>query len=648
MVVVLSYHLSYYIMRRSVAVLAVLLMLLVPIQLFADYSDCSSDEQVKLSAVISMGSPEGVAVTNFGDDDVDLKDYSLYDGEGTVVFESHILAAGATLYILSGEPDDRFGDVQYISDGNGCVFTEFKLNNSGDDIYLRKGDVTIDTFCYGSVKATDGWTGDAFEKLDSDMGAYRVSYEDTNTYDDWSTHKISVIHHMISEKGYKAEVEPFVFPDSRGHPVLRTLSETKYKLDISIYNLTHPAIVSILLGLIDDGVDVRILAEGEPVGGISKSAIKALVTLEDAGAEVKVIKFIDNYKRYDHLHSKYAVVDDDKVIITSENWAEGSFTSNRGWGVVVTSEDFAGFYRKVFEEDFWNDKDTVEVREVYPDTPTGSYKCKEKFNESPVTYTATVYPVLSPDNSWNSTKDMISSAEDYVYSEQLNITFSWTKGGDNPLQWMVQSDTDARLLINSSHDDKDNKSSNGAYAVIDKMDGNGVRVRTLENITVHNKGIVSDDLSWVGSVNWTVSSFRFNREAAVIIESQKVADYYKGYFLTDWSGNLSMVNVSVPNDINADEPFKLVMNVSDELEVSWDIDGDGVTDYDGSSVEITLPEGEHEITAYVDSEPVYTTVLTVKTDNDEGGFDTTYVIIGAVGAAVVIGAALILMRVRKS
>ena len=635
-------------MKRLFAVIAVLLMLMVPVAVFADSAESESEPLVRLSAVISMGSPEGVAITNFGDTSVNLADYSLYDGEGTVVFADRLLPFQSTLYILSGVPDDRFGDIECIYDGKGCTFSNFQLNNKGDDIYLKHGDAVIDVFCYGTVAATEGWSGDPFPALENDCGAFRVSSVDGDTYDDWSTHSLGIIQHLMVVDGFDAVVEPFVFPDSRGHPVMRALSEATESVDISIYLLSYPSVISIILGLIDRGVDVRILAEGEPVGGLNSTSVKALVTLSDAGADVKVTKSVDGKKLFTNLHSKYAVVDDEKVIITSENWVESSFTSNRGWGAVVTSEAFAGYYGTVFEEDFGNDVYTVDVRAAYPDSKTSSYRCKEDYSGTPVTYTATVYPVLSPDNSWNLTKDMITSAEGYIYAEQLNLTFSWTNGGDNPLQWMVSNTADARLLINSSHDDKDKRDPKGAYAAIDKMDGNGIRMRTLEGVTVHNKGMVADDLSWVGSVNWTQTSFNKNREAAVIIESVQVADFYKGFFLTDWGGDLAMVEVDYPSQIYANSPFVLDMNVSNDLDVQWDLDDDGIMDMSGSEITVTLPAGEHEVTAYVDGDPVFSTVLTVKDDDggSSGNDYTLYIVIGAIGAAAVCAVAFILIRRR--
>ncbi len=57
---------------------------------------------------------------------------------------------------------------------------------------------------------------------------------------------------------------------------------------------------------------------------------------------------------------------------------------------------------------------------------------------------------------------------------------------------------------------------------------------TVTTPYAYNKGIVSDDVAIVLSVNWTPNSFHNNIEGAVAIYSQDVADFFAETFLTDF------------------------------------------------------------------------------------------------------------------
>ena len=53
---------------------------------------------------------------------------------------------------------------------------------------------------------------------------------------------------------------------------------------------------------------------------------------------------------------------------------------------------------------------------------------------------------------------------------------------------------------------------------------------------IHNKGIlVDDDRVLVSSINWNQNSVMNNREAAVVVQSKDIHDYYETIFEKDWS-----------------------------------------------------------------------------------------------------------------
>ena len=62
-----------------------------------------------------------------------------------------------------------------------------------------------------------------------------------------------------------------------------------------------------------------------------------------------------------------------------------------------------------------------------------------------------------------------------------------------------------------------------------------VRYETSKSFGLaHNKGMVSDDRVWIGSMNWTDNSIDENRELSVIIDSEDITEFFLKRFLSDW------------------------------------------------------------------------------------------------------------------
>ncbi len=589
-------------MKRTFTALFIIILLLPTFT--ADVSDGSDYSLLRLSAVLPTGQFEGVAVTNYGNDDINLKDYFLSDGEGTVKFTEDIILKGSeTVFILKAEPESWACIENYVIHGEkGVTAKNFTLSDSGDDIMLMKGEVVIDTFVYGNVTATEGWNGDSFQKIAKKHFASRISIIDTDSAKDWSV-VIPGRSDFRMPEGFEAEVTPFVFPESKGIPLKNALYEAESTIDISVYLLTDSDVVSSLIHAMNGKVAVRILLEGSPAGGISATERTAMSTLKSWGADIRFISSEDGYKRYDYLHSKYAVIDGNKVIVTSENWTESSFTSNRGWGAVIESEGYAEYMESVFESDFSGTYDIVKFEDLYPKEKKGSYgkyiPSKTEFES----YNATVTPVLSPDFSYDAMRDFMQSAEIRLYSEQLEVEYEWIDGEDNPIQWMISSEADSRLLIDvtfDSDEDADEKDGYGIRDTLKEYDSVAVRTSLMDNM-LHNKGIIADDRVWIGSVNWSDTSLNGNREVAVIVDSKEIADLYAEYFITDWgteSADDVVIDVKITGNMTEGNTFMIDASQSfapESAVYEWDIDGDGYIDRSGKRIALNLSAGTYDI-----------------------------------------------------
>lgn len=594
---------------RIIPVLAVVSLLLV-IPIVSDESDadyCS----IRLGAVYPTESFEGFALTNYGYP-VDLKGYTVTDGEGTVSFTSSFtIYKYETVYFCKSEAPSWFEMDRVILYGQcGVTMKGFALADAGDDIYLMYDDEIIDSFVYGTVKGIKGgWDGEPFQKISKKHIALRTSTRDTDSSADWTCTIPG--RTKLGQAAYDAMVTPFSFPDDY-LPLFDALQDAEVSVDISVYLISHPKVVSCMIDSLDRGVDVRILIEGSPAGGITSQEVRALKTLECRGAEIRVMKQTDGYRAYSYIHNKYAVIDGTRTIITSENWQESSFSSNRGWGIVIQSAGFASYMKGVFEADFNRQNDVVDFDSMFPTAQKDVYERYQPVDIEMRSYKAAVQPVISPDFSYKSMRTFILSAKERVYSEQLEVDYSWLDMDDNPISWMksVSGRTDCRLLVDVTFDDRNDGDFTDGYGVIDYLSATAIQAKSPEFSGMsHNKGTIVDDKVWIGSINWSYTSFMDNREVAVIVESEDVSDYFTELFMKDW-GDLSgtkeggkedekdETNISIQNRGGT---FLLeITNPCDNFIYMWDLDGDGSFETEGSKVIREFADGIHEVFLSVD------------------------------------------------
>ncbi len=238
------------------------------------------------------------------------------------------------------------------------------------------------------------------------------------------------------------------------------------------------------------------LFEGSPLGVNTNTELRMMKALQNAGAEIHIINS-DTHARYSYVHAKYAVIDGTTTVVTSENWTEGNIGTggNRGWGAVIESEEFAGYYTKVFENDFSTMYgDVVTLDEAFPTIEPLELEYTEPGECVTVSYTAAVSPVFSPDNSYDSMRAFISSAEERLYVEQMDLASDLASStGDTPIAWMQQralQGTDTRFILDASTSDGGtNRQAVELLNVTTRIDSVAVDGREGFSL-IHNKGVI--------------------------------------------------------------------------------------------------------------------------------------------------------------
>ena len=490
---------------------------------------------------------DGVSVKNYGNTTVSLNGYSIVDKSGRDVSLSGSLAAGAFAVFVNSKVDDSW----FCADGRDvrtCSLGSTFLNNGGDNVYLKDSSGTIiDVVSYGSIETpTTGWVGPAADGSTADQAIKRVEPTDTNTRFDWIATSGEHTSNGFREVPQFDDciVEPFVFPDANGRPIFDAVMSADTSIHISIYMMTSDYMISLLANKASAGVDVKLLLENKPLG--YTHPLEKLTAIEHAGGKVSFIGFDSDHDRYSYVHNKYAIIDGEKVVVTSENWTGTNLSNagnkgNRGWGAVVTSSGYAAYMETYFSND-WNGSDVGSFTEKVGSVTAWSGKKSDTQIEDYVDslpYTKREFDgvslrmYMSPDNTLKALQYYMESAEDRIYTEQMDIGKDfYDLSNETPLRWMkaaADRGVDSRFLIKDTEAkdfvDTLNTSTNIKASM---MTNNGYS-------TMHNKGVIIDDCVWVSSVNWTMNAFQNNRECGLYIMDEGVTSFYLGEYMEDWN-----------------------------------------------------------------------------------------------------------------
>ena len=593
--------------------------------------------EVYYNSLRSYKPDQYVKIYNPGDSPVDVSWWRLSDKqsklnslEGTVVFPKGTVLGPKESLVVARKAEDHFTlnsaypDLEY--DGDTDIGIPNMLAIKGppvfvplrDEVFLIRSDGRLrDAVIYGlSGHFEHGWSGEPSPVVETGALLMRKrdisgdGYVDTNSSADF-THLRPFRPGQSSFGNWKFEVNgnitAFVSPDNSFDVMMSALSAAKRTVLVNIYQFHNPYLLDRLVNLSKDGVDVKVLIEGGPVGGVTDYQKYVSMMLNGSGADVRYL--ISNKAeglgaRYNYDHAKYVVIDNRTLILLSENFVTtgipiNSSYGNRGWGVVVEDAALAHYFSDVFFHDF-----NPRMRDSFPYTEnhTSYGKPPEDLDMSyyvrkgaymprfvPLTMKggSTITPVLSPDTSASgegSIISMMNDAKEYIKIEQLDCDIAWSRvnkeynwsdsenyylnfsDGGKHYNLYLKAAIDAarrgvrvRVLLDSAfvwewanrEDNSDTVHYINRIAATEGLDmeanlvalGGTSGRASLEKI--HNKGVIVDgEKVLVSSINWGATSVLKNREAGLIIENGEVAGYFEDVFDFDW--NLSVFNFVSP------------------------------------------------------------------------------------------------------
>jgi len=150
------------------------------------------------------------------------------------------------------------------------------------------------------------------------------------------------------------KVKPLLTPDDYRKPILDLIKSAKQRFFMQTQyihtiapaddkgNPTHMDLIKALVGLINAGVDVRLItSEFQDHMWVER--------LQDAGVDA-----VEHLRIQPHVHNKGMVVDSQTVVVSSQNWSPMGTGDNRDAGLIIFNTEAAQYFEKIFLHDWVN------------------------------------------------------------------------------------------------------------------------------------------------------------------------------------------------------------------------------------------------------------------------------------------------------
>jgi phosphatidylserine/phosphatidylglycerophosphate/cardiolipin synthase-like enzyme len=372
---------------------------------------------------------------------------------------------------------------------------------------------------------------------------------------------------------------------------LEAIQDAQSDLYLNIYEMNSTEIGDAIIKQVNAGLHVEILAEGQPVGGVSKAEKSIQDKIIAAMTSDRNRDQSDHYyvmtskasahakRRYRYDHAKYIIVDGQSVLLGSENYSETSHPKkpgNRGWETYVHGNaDLVKTFQQIFQTD--TDSSYGDIEDMTDDSnraalPAPLFAIGDALavpsapavgpaidlpNNATVDVSS-ISTIFSP-NSLSGLLDLINGARKTLKLEMMTFSPVWgSSGKESPLLEAVEAaakrGVNVEVLLNddtvfdngSSPDLLSSTSKNNNEKTVSVLnqaasdDGSPLEARianikAMEVDYIHNKGVLVDgNLVLVSSINWNENSITRNREAGVILSSTDINAHYSALFNRDW------------------------------------------------------------------------------------------------------------------
>ncbi len=215
------------------------------------------------------------------------------------------------------------------------------------------------------------------------------------------------------------------------------------------------------------------------------------------------------------MHNKFAIFDNQKVYTGSMNFSTTGFSGfNQNNVLIINSTQIAELYTKEFEQMYSGKFHSLKAKTV---------------NNKDLDINGTKYSVFfSPQDKQISRNivPLVKDAKEYIYIPAFLITH---KALSDALIEAYERGIDVRLIVDATN----TGTRNSTFKLL-RTKGVPVKVENYAG-KMHTKAMIIDNKYIVtGSANFSSSGENKNDENMLIIENQKLADFYRRFFLYIW------------------------------------------------------------------------------------------------------------------
>ncbi len=555
----------------------------------------------------ASASHEWIELYNNSTDSVTLTGWQIVSADGDRITLNGVIAGNG--YFLIQRNSSTFS--------SGAVADQtasFTLSNTGETLQLIDANAeVVDALAYGDSAALSGWVGPSLQPYTVTQTipaagqilmrrlspATGLPVADTDTAQDWFNHRddpadtrkpiypgwrVEQFFIPVSDSG---SLRLAIAPDNSYDFVMQTLAAATRSIDLASFTFEHARLGELLADKAAAGVVVRILLDGAPVGGLKDQTrwiCQRITNADPTGRSgcwfMRSVQADKINARYAFLHAKFAIVDETRLLIGSENFGPRGLPDDdksdgtagqRGAIVVTEAPGIIARARAIFEADINPAHPDIArwctVCAPYgpppagftPDYTSGGISYTVRFAPLDVTSSVSLTLLSSPESHLASMTGIIglinqAGAGDEILVEQLDEPHYWgltssVPGNDPNPRLLAMLNAAARgarvrILLDRHYDSLAQPRSNYAtmqYVLeLARINGWDVQAATGNptGLGIHNKLILlrlgNRHFALIGSWNGSEVSAKRNREMSVLVESSEAYAYLRSVFMHDF------------------------------------------------------------------------------------------------------------------
>ena len=286
--------------------------------------------------------------------------------------------------------------------------------------------------------------------------------------------------------------------------VLNRINSAQNSIDIALYGYDNiPDITNALENAKKRGVKLRIVYDISTKSYYPETSKLLSLAAEISGDSPKVL-----------MHNKFMIFDNKSLITGSMNFSSTGFSGfNTNCIFFINSQEIANIYTEEFNQ-MLSGKFSI--------MKTANSRKSIKLGKSVVT------PLFSPKDKiiTNNIIPLIESSKNYIYIPAFIITHDALT---NSLIRAKHRGVDVKIILDAT-----NTSGSRNKLKVLRMSGIPVKVENYAG-KVHSKSIIIDDKYIIaGSMNFSNSGENKNDENVLIVEDERLARHYKGFFEYLW------------------------------------------------------------------------------------------------------------------